>query len=67
LTPHDFCCAWQIPDDVAYQSDGRHVQPDILVKTMLEVIVNTYAASSHSSGFALPAGWASGRRTLQKP
>ena len=47
------CRALQIQDDAAYERDGRHVQPDVLVKTMLEVILNTYAASSHSGGLEL--------------
>ena len=61
-------CTLQIPDKAAYEDDGRHVQPDILVSTMLEVILNAHSASSHSSrGFVAPTRWASARQSGGPP
>jgi hypothetical protein len=40
----------QIPVGTAFLEDGRHVQPYILVKTMLEVLLNMYATSSRGGG-----------------
>ena len=47
--------AAQIPVEEAFEQDGRHIRPHILVRTMLEVMVNLYAASPSGSDFPLAA------------